>query len=107
MGRPTDNPKPYQAAVRLDQEAKDILDAYCKQESVSVMEAIRRGVKRLKADTEMEEKRGVQPDKNTWEYTLKLDNESKEILEQYSRQEAVPLSEGARRGIQCLKIHLK
>ena len=50
MGRPTDNPKPYKIGVKLDQEAKDILDAYCKQESVSVMEAARRGIKRLKPD---------------------------------------------------------
>ena len=50
MGRPTDNPKPYKIAVKLDQEAKDILDAYTKQEEVSVMEAARRGIKRLKTD---------------------------------------------------------
>ena len=50
MGRPTDNPKPYKIAVKLDQEAKDILDAYTKQEKVSVMEAARRGIKRLKTD---------------------------------------------------------
>lgn len=50
MGRPTDNPKPYRIGVKLDKEAKDILDAYCAQESVSVMEAARRGIKRLKPD---------------------------------------------------------
>ena len=50
MGRPTDNPKPYKIGAKLDQEAKDILDAYCAQESVSVMEAVRRGIKRLKPD---------------------------------------------------------
>lgn len=50
MGRPTDNPKPYKIGVKLDQEAKDILDAYCEQESVSVMEAARRGIKWLKPD---------------------------------------------------------
>lgn len=49
-GRPTDNPKPYKIAAKLDQETKDILDAYCAQESVSMMEAIRRGLKRLKPD---------------------------------------------------------
>lgn len=49
-GRPTDNPKPYKIAVKLDQEAKDVLDAYCEQESVSIMEATRRGIKRLKPD---------------------------------------------------------
>lgn len=50
MGRPTDNPKPYKIGVKLDQESKDILDAYCEQESVSVMEAARRGIKRLEPD---------------------------------------------------------
>lgn len=49
-GRPTDNPKPYKIAVKLDQESKDILDSYCEQESVSIMEAARRGIKRLKPD---------------------------------------------------------
>ena len=50
VGRPTDNPKPYKIAVKLDKESKEILDSYCKQESVSVMEAARRGIKRLKID---------------------------------------------------------
>lgn len=50
MGRPTDNPKPYKIGVKLDQESKDILDAYCAQEAVSVMEAARRGIKRLAPD---------------------------------------------------------
>ena len=50
MGRPTDNPKPYKISVKLDREAKDILDAYCEQKTVSVMEATRRGIKRLKPD---------------------------------------------------------
>ncbi|MCL2883937.1 MAG: hypothetical protein FWF49_00435 [Oscillospiraceae bacterium] len=49
-GPKTDNPKPYRIAVKLDQEAKNILDAYCVQESVSAMEATRRGIKRLKPD---------------------------------------------------------
>lgn len=49
-GPKTDNPKPYRIAVKLDQEAKDVLDAYCEQENVSVMEAARRGIKRLKPD---------------------------------------------------------
>lgn len=48
----TDNPKRYRIAVKLDQEAKDILDAYCEQEKVSAMEATRRGIKRLKPDLE-------------------------------------------------------
>lgn len=50
MGRPTDNPKPYKIAVRLDKEAKEILDSYCIQENVNQMEAARRGIKKLKDD---------------------------------------------------------
>ena len=50
MGRPTDNPKKHKIGLKLDQEAKDILDAYCEQESVSIMEAGRRGIKKLKED---------------------------------------------------------
>ena len=50
MGRPTDNPKSFRIAVRLDNESKEILDAYCEQESVNRMEATRRGIKKLKAD---------------------------------------------------------
>lgn len=50
MGRPTDNPKPYKIAVRLDEESKSILDEYCKQENVNQMEAARRGIKKLKSD---------------------------------------------------------
>lgn len=50
MGRPTDNPKPYKIAVRLDEEAKTILDEYCRQENVNKMEAARRGIKKLKSD---------------------------------------------------------
>lgn len=47
MGRPTDNPKPYQINVRVDAECKRILDDYTRQEKVSRMEAIRRGIKLL------------------------------------------------------------
>ena len=47
MGRPTDNPKPYTVAARLDQETKDILDAYCKQCNVNRMEAVRHGIRKL------------------------------------------------------------
>ena len=50
MGRPTNNPKPYKIAVRLDEEAKNIIDDYCKQEDVNRMEAARRGIKKLKDD---------------------------------------------------------
>ncbi len=50
MGRPTENPKPYRAVVRFDEECKDILENYCEQKEVNQMEAIRRGIKKLKAD---------------------------------------------------------
>lgn len=48
MGRPTDNPKGVSAHVRLDAECEGILTQYCEQEHVSKMEAIRRGIKKLK-----------------------------------------------------------
>ncbi len=50
MGRPTDNPKPYRMAVKYDEECRQILEAYCKQENVNKMEAARRGIKKLKDD---------------------------------------------------------
>lgn len=50
MGRPTSNPKPYKLTVRVDEESKQILEHYTKQEQVSQMEAIRRGIKRLAPD---------------------------------------------------------
>ena len=49
-GRPTDNPKPYRIAVKMDEGTKRILDSYCKQEGVNQMEAARRGIKKLAAD---------------------------------------------------------
>ena len=48
MGRPTDNPKPYHMTVKYDEECKEILEQYCKQEQVPRMEAARRGIKKLK-----------------------------------------------------------
>lgn len=50
MGRPTDNPKPFRVNARLDIESKEILDAYTKQENITAMEAVRRGIKKLKND---------------------------------------------------------
>lgn len=47
-GRPTDNPKPYRIAVKMDKETKEILDSYCQQQSVNQMEAARRGIRKLK-----------------------------------------------------------
>ena len=48
MGRPTDNPKPYQMTVKYDEECKQIMESYCEEKKVSRMEAVRRGVKKLK-----------------------------------------------------------
>lgn len=50
MGRPTDNPKPYKITVRIDEQSKTTLDAYCNQENVSQMEAVRRGIRKLEPD---------------------------------------------------------
>ena len=47
-GPKTDNPKDHKITVKLDQESKDITEAYCEQETVSLAECVRRGIKRLK-----------------------------------------------------------
>lgn len=49
-GRPTSNPKSSPRQVRLDEECKDILTKYCKQEEISEAEGIRRGIKKLRED---------------------------------------------------------
>lgn len=49
-GPKTDNPKNHKVSIKLDQESKDISDAYCEQEAVSLSECVRRGIKRLKPD---------------------------------------------------------
>ena len=49
-GRPTDNPKPYRIAVKMDAQTKDILERYCEQEKVNQMEAARRGIRKLETD---------------------------------------------------------
>lgn len=50
VGRPTDNPKGISIHVRLDEECSVTLEKYCKQEQVTKMEAIRRGIKKLAGD---------------------------------------------------------
>lgn len=50
MGRPTNNPKPYQASTRLDEETFNVLQEYCKQEHIPQNEGVRRGIKKLKED---------------------------------------------------------
>jgi hypothetical protein len=49
-GRPTDNPKPFRIAVKMDARTKDILERYCRQENVTQMEAARRGIRKLEVD---------------------------------------------------------
>ena len=49
-GRPTDNPKPYRIAVKMDIRTKEILNSYCEQEQVNQMEAARRGIRKLEDD---------------------------------------------------------
>ncbi len=49
-GRPTNNPKKESLTIRLDKEAQNILDAYCKQEKIEKGEATRRGIKKLKSE---------------------------------------------------------
>ncbi|MCL2851882.1 MAG: hypothetical protein FWE20_02435 [Defluviitaleaceae bacterium] len=54
MGRPTDNPKPHQMTIKFDDECKEIIEGYSRQESISKMEAVRQGVKKLKGDLNKE-----------------------------------------------------
>lgn len=48
MGRPTDNPKHVQIAVRFDDETLHILDNYCEKEKISRAEGTRMAVRKLK-----------------------------------------------------------
>ena len=50
LGRPTDNPKPTQLAIRFDDEALSILDTFCEKAQVSRAEGIRLAVRRLKKE---------------------------------------------------------
>ena len=49
-GPKTDNPKAFKIGVKIDQKSKEILNQYCAQESVSISEAVRRGIYRLEPD---------------------------------------------------------
>lgn len=50
-GRPkSENPKSNPIHVRLDNETKEILENYCKQEKIAKTEGIRQGIHRLKPD---------------------------------------------------------
>ena len=48
MGRPTDNPKPVQLAIRFDADTLEILDSFCEEHKVSRAEGVRRAVRMLK-----------------------------------------------------------
>lgn len=50
MGRPTDNPKPYQIVTRIDFETKQILETFCSQNNLTRNEGVRIGIKKLKDD---------------------------------------------------------
>lgn len=51
IGRPkSDNPKSNSIHVRLDNESKEILETYCKQENIPKTEGIRRGIQHLKSE---------------------------------------------------------
>lgn len=47
MGRPTDNPKGTQIAVRLDNQTLKVLDTYCEREKVSRAEGVRVAIRKL------------------------------------------------------------
>lgn len=50
-GRPkSENPKSNPIHVRLDNETKEILEDYCKQEEIAKTEGIRRGIHKLRSD---------------------------------------------------------
>ncbi len=50
-GRPkSSNPKSNPIHIRLDDECKEILDKYCKQENIPKTEGIRRGIQKLRSE---------------------------------------------------------
>lgn len=48
IGRPTDNPKTIQIAIRFDDKTLKILDEYCNNQKISRAEGVRKAVGRLK-----------------------------------------------------------
>lgn len=48
MGRPTDSPKTTQFSVRFDSDTLQILDDYCKTESLTRPQGVRDAVRKLK-----------------------------------------------------------
>lgn len=50
-GRPkSENPKSNPIHVRLDDDTKELLEEYCRQENIAKTEAIRRGIHKLRSD---------------------------------------------------------
>lgn len=47
MGRPTDNPKSIQLAIRFDDKTLKILDNYCENQKLSRAEGVREAVRKL------------------------------------------------------------
>lgn len=54
IGRPTNNPKGSQIAVRLDDKGQEILEAYCEKFKVSKSVAVRTAVYKLEAELKSE-----------------------------------------------------
>ncbi len=50
MGRPTDNPKETQIAVRLDNQTLKILDTYCERAKVTRAEGVRVAIRKLEKE---------------------------------------------------------
>jgi hypothetical protein len=48
IGRPTTNPRPHKLSVRINDTCKDILENYCKENNITLTEAIERSIKTLK-----------------------------------------------------------
>ena len=80
-GPKTDNPKTYKITVKLDQKSKDILDNYSKQESASIAETVRQGIKRLKPDLK-NRRSGVLPAKVTHHF-LRPNNRQRQLRCKY------------------------
>lgn len=47
IGRPTDNPKTIQLAIRFDNKTLEILDNYCNKQELSRAEGVREAVRML------------------------------------------------------------
>lgn len=49
-GPKTDNPKKTRISLKIDEKSNEILEKYSIQESISVSEAVRRGIYKLEDD---------------------------------------------------------